>query len=82
MRIDRLVLTGALALAGAASADNAKCCFANPGYSGVCEVTLAKDETCQDVLRYLNNPQSVGKSYCGGTNIRGGWQIVACKTGL
>jgi len=80
MRIRMPVLLSALTLAAAAVADTAKCCFANPGYSGMCEVTLSKDETCSDVLAYLNNPQSVGKSYCGGTNIRGGWTSVACKS--
>jgi hypothetical protein len=41
-------------------------------------VTPAQDETCAQILDYLNNPMSQGKSYCGGTNIRGGWQSVAC----
>jgi hypothetical protein len=64
---------------GAARAEDAKCCFTNPGHSGVCEVTPAKDETCATILTYLNTPNSVGKGYCAGTNIRGGWQSATCK---
>jgi hypothetical protein len=79
MKPSALVLAMSLMLAAATRADEAKCCLANPGYTGICEVTPAKGETCQDVLNYLNNPQSSGKSYCGGTNVRGGWQSVACK---
>jgi hypothetical protein len=56
----------------------AKCCFTNPHYSGTCEVQPAKDESCSQILGYLNNPMSQGKSYCGSTTIRGGWQSVAC----
>jgi hypothetical protein len=55
-----------------------KCCFANPGFSGTCEVEPAKDETCASILGYLNNPMSQGKSYCGNTTLRGGWTSVAC----
>ena len=46
---------------------------------GTCEVEPAKDETCATILEYLNNPQSQGKSYCGNTTIRGGWQQVPCE---
>jgi hypothetical protein len=56
----------------------AKCCFTNPRYSGTCEVEPAKDESCGTILGYLNNPMSQGKSYCGNTAIRGGWQSVSC----
>jgi hypothetical protein len=56
-----------------------KCCFTNPGHAGTCEVTPAKGETCGSILAYLNNPNSLGKSYCGNTTIRGGWQRVACE---
>ncbi len=55
------------------------CCFANPRYSGVCEVTTGPDETCSDVVAYLNNQESVGKTYCGNTTIRGGWAQVECE---
>ena len=67
--------------AGAAPAQEPhppKCCFANPGFSGTCEVQPAKDETCASILGYLNNPMSQGKSYCGNTTLRGGWTSVAC----
>ena len=55
------------------------CCFANPRFSGVCQVTTGPDETCSDVLAYLNNQASVGKTYCGNTKVRGGWAQVACE---
>jgi hypothetical protein len=55
-----------------------KCCFTNPRYTGTCEVTLAKGETCGTVLAYLNNPNSLGKSYCENTAVRGGWQSASC----
>jgi hypothetical protein len=54
-----------------------RCCFTNPKYAGVCEVTPGEDETCSSILEYLNNPNSVGKSYCS-TNMRGGWQEADC----
>jgi hypothetical protein len=62
----------------AQDAPPAKCCFTNPKYSGTCEVEPAKDESCGTILGYLNNPMSQGKSYCGNTQIRGGWQSVSC----
>ena len=55
-----------------------KCCFTNPGYAGTCEVEPAKDESCGQILDYLNNPLSQGKGYCGNTTTRGGWKSVAC----
>ena len=55
------------------------CCFQNPQYNGTCQVTPGEDETCGDILAYLNNPNSVGKNYCGNTTIRGGWRQVACE---
>ncbi len=57
----------------------APCCFNNPRYSGTCEVTPAADESCASILDYLNNAAAVGKGYCGGTNVRGSWQQVACQ---
>ena len=54
------------------------CCFENPRYSGTCQVTPGPEESCSDILAYLNNPNSVGKSYCGNTKVRGGWSSVAC----
>jgi hypothetical protein len=55
------------------------CCYTNPAYAGKCEVEPAKDETCASILEYLNNPQSQGKSYCGNTNLRGGWKTTPCE---
>lgn len=54
------------------------CCFTHLEYAGVCEVTPAEGESCASILRYLNTPMSTGKSYCGGTTIRGGWEPAAC----
>jgi hypothetical protein len=55
------------------------CCFANQRYSGVCQVAPAEDETCASILTYLNTPNSTGKGYCAGTDIRGGWAQVDCQ---
>ena len=55
------------------------CCFTNPRFTGVCSVTPGEDETCSSILAYLNNPNSTGKAYCGGTTIRGGWAQVDCE---
>jgi hypothetical protein len=75
--------TAAVLLAGAdaraAAEPTGKCCFTNPRYTGVCEVTLGEKETCADVLAYLNNPNSVGKDYCGNSIVRGGWAQVTCE---
>jgi hypothetical protein len=57
----------------------APCCFTHRGYAGVCVVEPATDETCATILRYLNNPQAQGKTYCDSTNLRGGWKRVACE---
>ena len=57
----------------------AKCCFTNPSYSGTCEVQPAKDESCGQILDYLNNPMSQGKGYCGNTEVRSGWKSVVCE---
>jgi hypothetical protein len=76
-----LILGGGLVLAVAAQgadSESEPCCFSNPRYSGVCRVTPGADETCADVLSYLNNQNSVGKAYCGNTTIRGGWTSVTC----
>ncbi len=58
---------------------NDTCCFSNPRYTGVCQVTTGPDETCSDVLSYLNNQAGVGKTYCGNTKVRGGWAQVDCE---
>ena len=62
-----------------ASSDD--CCFTNPRYTGVCQATPGPDETCADILAYLNNQSSVGKTYCGNTKVRGGWAQVDCDEG-
>jgi len=79
MRSTFLGLICILMSAGTVLAEGDKCCFTNQAFSGVCEQTPAKDETCQSILEYLNAPNSAGKAYCGGTSIRGGWQLAACK---
>ncbi len=55
------------------------CCVANPRFAGTCAVQLEADETCQDVLAYLNNASSAGRTYCGNTTVRMGWKQVACE---
>ena len=61
------------------SIGNDTCCFTNPRYSGTCTVTTGPDESCSDVVAYLNNQASVGKTYCGNTKVRGGWAQVECE---
>jgi hypothetical protein len=56
-----------------------RCCFTNQRFAGTCMVEPEKDETCGQILDYLNNPMSSGKSYCGNSPIRGGWKSVACE---
>lgn len=70
-----------LGLAAPVLAADEECCFSNPRYTGVCKVKPGADETCGDILAYLNNMNSVGKSYCGNTIIRGGWSQVDCEEG-
>jgi uncharacterized protein (TIGR02246 family) len=55
-----------------------RCCLNNFRFSGGCMVVVRGTETCQDVLAYLNNFNSVGKYYCGNTTIRGGWSLSDC----
>jgi len=54
------------------------CCFSNPRYTGICKVVPAEGSTCSSILAYLNKNNSVGKTYCGNTRIRGGWTSVQC----
>ena len=58
------------------------CCFVNPRYVGTCDVEPTKDETCASILEYLNNPMSLGKTYCNSTNVRGGWKSEPCEPGM
>jgi hypothetical protein len=77
-------LAAAAALAGEPAATmttgQAPCCFENPRFSGTCEVVPGEGESCGSILSYLNNPNSVGKDYCGNTTIRGGWNQVECES--
>jgi hypothetical protein len=66
-------------LASTDSGDTKKCCFTHPDYSGTCEVVPAEGETCESILKYLNTPMSQGKTYCSGTQIRGGWKLEPCS---
>ena len=63
----------------AAATQQGACCFENPRFSGTCQVTPGPEESCGSILGYLNNPNSVGKSYCGNTKVRGGWSSVSCE---
>jgi len=79
-----ILCLGALAaVAGAEDASTAvgqaPCCFENPRFSGTCQVTPGEEESCSSILGYLNNPNSVGKTYCGNTKVRGGWTAVSCE---
>lgn len=74
-----IALVPLLAAAAHAGQGERRCCFNNARYTGTCEVTPADDETCQDILAYLNNASAAGKQYCGNTNIRRGWTEVACQ---
>ena len=79
-----ILCLGALAaIAGTEDASTAigqaPCCFENPRFSGTCQVTPGEDESCGSILGYLNNPNSVGKTYCGNTKVRGGWTQVSCE---
>jgi hypothetical protein len=76
------IVVGLAVLVPAQIAGSAEpCCFANGRYKGTCKVIPGKGETCQSILAYLNNPMSIGKSYCRGAATRGGWVRVDCKTG-
>ncbi len=57
------------------------CCFTNERFAGVCRVIPTKDETCDGIEAYLNNPSSSGKTYCDSTTLRGGWTRADCATG-
>jgi len=54
------------------------CCLNNFRFAGGCMVVARGQETCQDVISYLNNFNSVGKYYCDNTMIRGGWSLSDC----
>ena len=79
-RVPLLAAAGALLLAGSGSgrAAHRTCCFNNPQYAGVCEVSPSKGETCASILAYLNNPAAQGKTYCSNSGVRVGWKQVAC----
>ncbi len=74
-----LIAIGTLALlapSGAHADEN--CCFNNFRYAGGCMVVARGGETCQSILSYLNNFQSVGRYYCDNTTVRGGWSLTDC----
>lgn len=55
-----------------------RCCLNNYRFAGGCMVVARGQETCQDVISYLNNFNSVGKYYCDNTMVRGGWSLSDC----
>ena len=79
------VAAAALALAlfsaSTARAETKLCCYNNWRYSGTCVVQIAGNQVCGDVLGALNNPMSATTTYCGGTQLRGGWAVVECGGG-
>jgi uncharacterized protein (TIGR02246 family) len=70
-------ITSGLIAATEVRADD-RCCLNNFRFAGGCMVIVRGQETCQDVLSYLNSFQSVGKYYCDNTTIRGGWSLSEC----
>ncbi len=76
-----LVLVLALALSQQPT-HSVECRFSNPSYSGLCTVTESVPKAqpprsaCSKVLSCLNDPRCT-RSYCSGTEIRGGWQLVS-----
>jgi uncharacterized protein (TIGR02246 family) len=73
------VVATAAALAAPAAVAEDICCLNNFRFSGGCRVVVRGQETCQQVLAYLNSFQSVGKYYCDNTTIRGGWSLSECS---
>ena len=73
-----VAVLAALLPAVAVAAEAEPCCFTNQRFTGMCNVVPQEDETCATILNYLNTPNSTGKGYCGGTDIRGGWTHVQC----
>jgi hypothetical protein len=59
-------------------ATQSPCCFVREGYQGVCTVTPEEPETCDSILKYLNTAGTAGKTYCGGSKLRGGWKAADC----
>ena len=76
-----VALVSAVLLASGAQANTNLCCFNNWRYSGTCIAQIGPDQKCGDVLGVLNNPMSVATTYCGGTQVRGGWSTVNCGGG-
>ncbi len=80
-----VVVSAALAVAVAASGPAVAedtCCFTNFRFAGGCIIIPSGSETCTSILAYLNNFDSVGRSYCDNTTIRGGWSQVECGTAM
>jgi len=80
--MDGLGLFGVMLLsmlaAGGEPDDSGKdlpCCFRHRSWTGQC-VVVAEKEQCRDILLYLNDPRSAGKTYCRNTTLRGGWTQV------
>lgn len=83
LKISTVLLLGLLFDGTPANSDDeakekAECCYTNAAYVGVCTVTPGEGENCDSVLEYLNTTGTAGKTYCGGSKIRGGWQKVDC----
>lgn len=76
-----VALVSALMLASGVHAETKMCCFNNWRYSGTCIVQIGGNQICGDVLGVLNNPMSASTTYCGGTQLRGGWAAVECGSG-
>jgi hypothetical protein len=73
-----LPISGVRSTSAQTQTSSTACCFVNPHYHGVCQVTPAQGETCDSILKYLNAPGTQGKTYCTNTQLRGGWKHVDC----
>jgi len=71
-----LVVAAPAVLAGAS--ETKLCCFNNWRFAGTCVTQIAKDQVCGDVLSVLNNMQAAATTYCGGSQVRGGWTEIEC----
>jgi ketosteroid isomerase-like protein len=61
------------------TAADENCCLSNYRFAGGCMVVVRGSETCASVQAYLNNFDSVGRSYCDNTTVRGGWTVTPCN---
>ena len=78
--LSRIFLAATLMAVAAPTLSSAdeNCCFNNFRFAGGCMVVARGSETCGTIQNYLNSFDSVGKTYCGNTTVRGGWTLSDC----